>query len=109
MPLHLSQNLPGRVRDAAAKLRREADHGSLEELADGGYDVQDTKPNYTPEILLAGIPIDPDDFLLIEDLLYGLTQSEIAKDLGCSQQNVSYRVKKLREKIKNHFNGIGRL
>lgn len=104
MALHLSQNLPGRVRDAAAKLRKQADHGSIEELAEAGYEPQDRSPNYTPQLLLAGIPIDPDDFLLVEDLLYGLTQAEIAKDLGCSQQNVSYMIKKLRTKLQKHLN-----
>nr|WP_321500627.1 sigma factor [uncultured Dethiosulfovibrio sp.] len=73
MALHLSQNLPGKVRDAAAKLRRQADHGSIEELSDSGYEP--------------------------EDLLYGLTQAEIAKDLVCSQQNVSHMIKKLRTKL----------
>lgn len=104
MALHLSQNLPGKVRDAAAKLRRQADHGSIEELSESGYEPEDLRPNYTPQLLLAGIPIEPDDFLLVEDLLYGLTQAEIAKDLGCSQQNVSYMIKKLRTKLQKHLN-----
>nr|WP_321500624.1 hypothetical protein [uncultured Dethiosulfovibrio sp.] len=54
--LHLSQNLPGKVRDAAAKLRRQADHGSIEELSDSGYEPEDLRPNYTLPASSGGNP-----------------------------------------------------
>ena len=56
MALHLSQNLPGKVRDAAAKLRRQADHGSIEELSDSGYEPEDLRPNYTLPASSGGNP-----------------------------------------------------
>ncbi|WP_420805908.1 helix-turn-helix transcriptional regulator [Dethiosulfovibrio peptidovorans] len=59
-----------------------------------------------PKLLLAGIPIDPQEFLLVEGLLRGLRQKEIAKDLGCSQQNVSVMVRKLRKKLEDFLKDL---
>ncbi|MEA3284449.1 MAG: sigma-70 family RNA polymerase sigma factor [Synergistota bacterium] len=106
LPLYLSNMLPGRVRDAAKKLRRQADHGSFEEMAETGYEPEDPNPLYNPKLLLAGIPIDPQEFLLVEGLLRGLRQKEIAKDLGCSQQNVSVMVRKLRKKLEDFLKDL---
>lgn len=106
MPMYLSNLLPGRVRDAAEKLRRHADHGSVEMMAEAGFEPKDDNPIYTPGLLLAGIPIDPREFLLVEDLLYGLSQKDIAKDMGCTQQNVSYMIKKLRQKLAKYLKDL---
>ncbi|PIE55209.1 MAG: hypothetical protein CSA35_01895 [Dethiosulfovibrio peptidovorans] len=100
LPLYMSNMLPGRVRDVARRLRRQASHDRLDVLAEAGVEPHDQRPYYSPQLLLTGIDLTPGERELIDCLLDGDTQREIAQMLGCTQQNVSYMVRKLQKKLR---------
>ena len=103
----LSRRLPGMVRDAAARYRRTMVELSIDEAKERGIeprDPMDLEDYISRDLFLYGLPIRREDFLLAQDILSGMTQEEIAKDLGIAQQTVSYRLKKLRDQLSKLFN-----
>ena len=102
---YLKTNLPGYVRDAAARMRRHAAHGGgamTEELeATLGKNeerYEETELRETLERLLTREELD-----ITQALVEGFTQAEIAKGLGVTQQAVAARVKKIRAKLRSSF------
>ncbi len=99
LPVYMSNMLPGRIRDVSNRLRRQAAHDSLELLAESGIEPRQDSAHYSPQLLLAGIDLTCEERSLIDYLLEGYTQKEVAELLGCTQQNISYRVRKLQKKL----------
>ena len=102
---YLKVNLPGFVRDAAARMRRHAAHGGgamTEELeATLGKNeerYEETELRETLERLLTREELD-----ITQALMEGFTQAEIARGLGVTQQAVAARVKKIRAKLRGAF------
>ena len=102
---YLKVNLPGFVRDAAARMRRHAAHGGgamAEELeATLGKNeerYEETELRETLERLLTREELD-----ITQALVEGFTQAEIARGLGVTQQAVAARVKKIRAKFRGAF------
>ena len=102
---YLKTNLPGFVRDAAARMRRHAAHGGgamTEELeATLGKNeerYEETELRETLERLLTREELD-----ITQALMEGFTQAEIARGLGVTQQAVAARVKKIRAKLRGAF------
>ena len=97
--LYLWYRLRGCVRDAAARLRRASAHDSLEQKReDDGFDVafEDTSIGVF-ELLQS---LSPDERRLARGLYAGATQKELASRLAVSQQSVSKRIGRLREKVR---------
>lgn len=96
LPLYLKERLPARVRAAA---RREWRHNglSLEEIEGTGEEPADLEEPSFPDPLveILGQKEKKIAGLLIE----GYTQKEISEQFGISQQAVSARVKKMRQKL----------
>ena len=104
---YLKTNLPGYVRDAAARMRRHAAYGGgamTEELeATLGKNeerYEETELRETLERLLTREELD-----ITQALVEGFTQAEIARGLGVTQQAVAARVKKIRTKLRGAFYG----
>ena len=102
---YLKTNLPGYVRDAAARMRKPITNGGetmTEELeATLGRDeerYEETELRETLERLLTREELD-----ITQALVEGFTQAEIAKGLGVTQQAVAARVKKIRAKLRSSF------
>ncbi|MDR1651665.1 MAG: sigma-70 family RNA polymerase sigma factor [Synergistaceae bacterium] len=108
----LASSLKGMVRDAAARLRRrcetvpiaqgcggdDADAAFTDEnLADerSGDDIERMEIEDALERLL-----EPGEMRLADRLMDGSTHSDIARELGLTQQAVSARVQKLRRRLK---------
>jgi RNA polymerase sigma factor (sigma-70 family) len=96
LPLYLKERLPARVRAAA---RREWRHNglSLEDIEGTGEEPADLEEPSFPDPLveILGQKEKKIAGLLIE----GYTQKEISEQFGISQQAVSARVKKMRQKL----------
>ena len=107
LPRFLVRRLPAIVRDAAARYRKRImSECSIEAAEEEGIELRDPmdlESYISTELFFYGVPIRREDFLLAQDLIAGMTQEEIAKDLGISQQTVSYRIKKLREQLRKLF------
>ena len=104
---YLKTNLPGYVRDAAARMRRHAAYGGgamTEELeATLGKNeerYEETELRETLERLLTREELD-----ITQALVEGFTQAEIARGLGVTQQAVAARVKKIHTKLRGAFYG----
>lgn len=97
MSLFLKRQLPAKVRNAAARLRRKE---SLEsDLEDGELDV--TSPLGVVPWLLESLMTDlgGNEREILKLLAFGYLQKEIAERLGITQQAVSSRVGRIRKKI----------
>lgn len=98
----LKNNLPGLVRDAAARMRRgraQGDEVLLEEIEEtAGAEEEGYREAELRAILFR--VLTPEELDLIQALLEGFKQREIAENLGVSQQAVAARLRKIRDKLK---------
>ena len=92
LPAFLGRSLPRAVRDAAAKAwRMRAVTVDIDEMAE----VLAAEPDFS----LLSLGLDADEERLAALVMAGLTQREIGRALGLSQQAVSRRVGRLRESL----------
>ena len=96
LPLYLKERLPARVRAAA---RREWRHSglSLEDIEGTGEEPADLEEPSFPDPLVE--TLGQKEKKIAELLTEGFTQKEISEQFGISQQAVSARVKKMRQKL----------
>lgn len=98
----LKNNLPGLVRDAAARMRRgraQGDEVLLEEIEETvGAEEEGYREAELRAILFR--VLTPEELDLTQALLEGFKQREIAENLGVSQQAVAARLRKIRDKLK---------
>lgn len=96
LPLYLKERLPARVRAAA---RREWRHNglSLEDIEGTGEEPADLEEPSFPDPLME--TLGQKEKKIAELLTEGFTQKEISEQFGISQQAVSARVKKMRQKL----------
>ena len=96
LPLYLKERLPARVRAAA---RREWRHNglSLEDIEGTGEEPADLEEPSFPDPLVE--TLGQKEKKIAELLTEGFTQKEISEQFGISQQAVSARVKKMRQKL----------
>ena len=98
----LKNNLPGLVRDAAARMRRgraQGDEVLLEEIEETvGAEEEGYREAELRAILFR--VLTPEELDLTQALLEGIKQREIAENLGVSQQAVAARLRKIRDKLK---------
>ena len=102
LPHFLKNNLPGLVRDAAARMRRgraQGDEVLLEEIEEtAGAEEEGYREAELRAILFR--VLTPEELDLTQALLEGFKQREIAENLGVSQQAVAARLRKIRDKLK---------
>ena len=97
--LYIWCRLRGRIRDAASRLRRASAHDSLEQKhEDDGFDVAFNDASIGVFELLEGL--SSDERRLATGLYKGATQKELAARFAISQQSVSKRIGRLREKLR---------
>ena len=96
LPLYLKERLPARVRAAA---RREWRHNglSLEDIEGTGEEPADLEEPSFPDPLVE--TLGQKEKKIAGLLTGGYTQKEISEQFGISQQAVSARVKKMRQKL----------
>ena len=96
LPLYLKERLPARVRAAA---RREWRHSgpSLEDIKGTGEEPADLEEPSFPDPLVE--TLGQKEKKIAGLLTGGYTQKEISEQFGISQQAVSARVKKMRQKL----------
>ena len=98
----LKNNLPGLVRDAAARMRRGralGDEVLLEEIEEtAGAEEEGYREAELRAILFR--VLTPEELDLTQALLEGFKQREIAENLGVSQQAVAARLRKIKDKLK---------
>jgi RNA polymerase sigma factor (sigma-70 family) len=96
LPLYLKERLPARVRAAA---RREWRHNglSLEDIEGTGEEPADLEEPSFPDPLVE--TLGQKEKKIAGLLTEGYTQKEISEQFGISQQAVSARVKKMRQKL----------
>ena len=96
LPLYLKERLPARVRAAA---RREWRHNglSLEDIEGTGEEPADLEEPSFPDPLME--TLGQKEKKIADLLTEGYTQKEISEQFGISQQAVSARVKKMRQKL----------
>ncbi|EHL70417.1 sigma-70 family RNA polymerase sigma factor [Cloacibacillus evryensis] len=98
----LKNNLPGLVRDAAARMRRgraQGDEVLLEEIEEtAGAEEEGYREAELRAILFR--VLTPEELDLTQALLEGFKQREIAENLGVSQQAVAARLRKIKDKLK---------
>ena len=98
----LKNNLPGLVRDAAARMRRgraQGDEVLLEEIEETvGAEEEGYREAELRAILFR--VLTPEELDLTQALLEGFKQREIAENLGVSQQAVAARLRKIKDKLK---------
>jgi RNA polymerase sigma factor (sigma-70 family) len=112
LAMKLASNLPGRVRDAAARMRRARalDAASLsedEELDFAELQIPDERAqrdfdDFETADLLESL-FEGADLEIARAAMCGLTQKEISEELDMSQQNVSYRLKGIREALRRNL------
>ena len=98
----LKNNLPGLVRDAAARMRRgraQGDEVLLEEIEEtAGAEEEGYREAELRAILFR--VLTPEELDLTQALLEAFKQREIAENLGVSQQAVTARLRKIKDKLK---------
>jgi len=96
LPLYLKERLPARVRAAA---RREWRHNgpSLEDIEGTGEEPVHLEEPSFPDSLVE--TLGQKEKKIAELMTRGFTQKEISERFGISQQAVSARVKKMRQKL----------
>ena len=93
--------LPGVVRDAAARLRRaRARAGMLLEEIEETLGAEEGRYREIELRATLARELTTEEYRLAQLLSEGNTQSEIAKELGVTQQAVAARLKKIRAKLK---------
>ncbi len=106
----LKNNMPGYVRNAAARLRTRSDAACEVLLEDIEETVgeDESQKRYSEaelrEMLRAALTADELD--MTQALMEGFTQKEIADTLGLTQQAVGARLKKIRAKLKGILEGL---
>lgn len=100
LPAYLQKRLPGYVRAAAKRIRKGQSESLAEEMESILPDSESGKEREAFELreLLAQV-LTKEEFDLAQALVEGFTQQELAPLLGISQQAVSARVKRIREKL----------
>ncbi|MDO4988788.1 MAG: sigma-70 family RNA polymerase sigma factor, partial [Synergistes sp.] len=99
---YLKNNLPGFVRDAAARMRRwkaQDDGSAYEEAEDTAAAEEDGYSAAELRTMLERM-LTPAELDLTQALMEGFTQKEIASLLHITQQAVAARLKKIRTKLK---------
>lgn len=100
LPAYLKSRLPGYVRTAAERARKGQAESLAEDMESILPDSESGKERDEFELreLLARV-LTKEEFDLTQALVEGFTQEELASLLGISQQAVSARVKRVREKL----------
>ena len=108
----LANNLPGKVRDAAARMRRARTLEAVslsedEELDSPELQIPDERAqrdfdDFETADLLERL-FDGADLEIARAAMDGQTQMEMSEKLNMSQQNVSYRLKGIREALRRNL------
>ena len=104
----LKSQLPARVRAAAAKLRQRKDDGggeveleAIEEIVSDPEALSEFDKDEVDDMLERALPNEEAE--LAKALMRGATQKDAARELGVTQQAVSARIRKIKEKLKPLF------
>ena len=103
LPAFLKSRLPGYIRAAAAKLRggRGENVIDLEEIEETVKEDESSAARSAKELLsILETILTEEELDLTQALLEGFTQKELAAVSGISQQAVSRRVSRIREKLR---------
>ena len=100
LPLFLKSRLPGRVRAAARRFWRCAEHHGFEPLDE--LEGTPLEPSVPPVETDDGVSrlLSPEELRMARMLAEGWSQKETAKRLGVTQQTVSFRLRRLRERLR---------
>lgn len=100
LPAYLKNRLPGYVRAAAERIRKGRASSLGEEMEGLLPDGESGKEREAFELreLLSRV-LTNEEFDLTQALVEGFTQQQLAPLLGISQQAISARVKRIREKL----------
>jgi len=104
LALHLIRQLPGRVRRAAERLRRQALGGplfgpDLDDLAEILPCPRESRIAQAVEAADLLERLAPEERALALRLASGESQGEIARERGVTQQAVSARIRRLRARV----------
>ena len=103
LPAFLKSRLPGYIRSAAAKLRggRGENVIDLETIEETVKEDESSAARSAKELLsILETILTEEELDLTQALLEGFTQKELAAVSGISQQAVSRRVSRIREKLR---------
>lgn len=81
-------------------LMLEYDNGLVSGFIDSPS-CEDAIDNVMLEDLMGAL--NDDETIIVKSLLNGLTQKEIGDKMGCTKQNISLKVKRIREKVKEYL------
>ena len=100
LPLFLKSRLPGRVRAAARRFWRSAEHHGFEPLDE--LEGTPFEPSVPPVETDDGVSrlLSPEELRMARMLAEGWSQKETAKCLGVTQQTISFRLRRLRERLR---------
>lgn len=100
LPLFLKSRLPGRVRAAARRFWRCAEHQGFEPIDE--LEGTPLEPSVPPVEIDDGVSplLSPEELRMARMLAEGWSQKETAKRLGVTQQTVSFRLRRLRERLR---------
>jgi len=100
LPLFLKSRLPGRVRAAARRFWRSAEHHGFEPLDE--LEGTPFEPSVPPVETDDGVSrlLSPEELRMARMLAEGWSQKETAERLGVTQQTVSFRLRRLRERLR---------
>ncbi|MDI9370751.1 MAG: sigma-70 family RNA polymerase sigma factor [Synergistaceae bacterium] len=106
LPAYLKSRLPGRVRTAARRCWRcaEISAGSVEELEGTANEPRASQADPDGTMDLERL-LTPEEMRVARMLADGYTQSEVATELGVTQQAVSRRVARMRERVRRDPSG----
>ncbi|MDL2299029.1 sigma-70 family RNA polymerase sigma factor [Synergistaceae bacterium OttesenSCG-928-D05] len=103
LPFFLKTRLPGKIRDAAVKLRWKEGHNPLdvyEEVIPECESELERRRRELEDMLDRVLSEEERD--IVQALLEGFTLREIGEVLGITGQSVYLRVRKIREKLRPH-------
>lgn len=100
LPLFLKSRLPGRVRAAARRFWRCAERQGFEPIDD--LEGTPLEPSVPPAEIDDGVArlLSPEELRMAGMLAEGWSQRDTAKRLGVTQQTVSFRLRRLRERLR---------
>lgn len=100
LPLFLKSRLPGRVRAAARRFWRCTEHHGFEPIDElEGTPLEPSVPSVEVDDGVARL-LSPEELRMTGMLAEGWSQRETAKWLGVTQQTVSFRLRRLRERLR---------
>ena len=100
LPLFLKSRLPARVRAAARRFWRCAEHHVFEPLDElEGSSLEPSVPSVEIDDGVSRL-LSPEELRMAEMLAEGWSQKETAERLGVTQQTVSFRLRRLRERLR---------